>query len=38
MTAERDTLVAQVQELKAQFGLDNPTSSVPPSLNKLWKP
>ena len=38
MTAERDTLAAQVQELKAQFGPDSTTSCVPPSLNKLWKP
>lgn len=38
MTAERDTLAAQVQELNAQLHADSTTSSLPPSLDKPWKP
>ena len=38
MTAERDTLVAEVQDLKAQLGADSTTSSLPPSTDKPWKP
>ena len=38
MTAERDTLVAEVQDLKAQLGANSTTSNTPPSLDKPWKP
>ena len=38
MTAERDTLVAEVQDLKAQMSADSTTSSLPPSTDKPWKP
>ncbi|WP_407542877.1 DUF6444 domain-containing protein [Deinococcus radiomollis] len=38
VTAERDTLVAEVQDLKAQLDADSTTSSLPPSTDKPWKP
>ena len=38
MTAERDSLAAAIQELKAQLSADSTTSSSPPSLDKPWKP
>ena len=38
MTAERDRLVVEIEELKAQVGADSSTSNVPPSQDKPWKP
>ena len=38
MTAERDRLMVEIQELKAQVGADSSTSNVPPSQDKPWKP
>ncbi|WP_407538855.1 IS66 family transposase (plasmid) [Deinococcus radiomollis] len=38
MTVERDRLVVEIQELKAQVGADSGTSNVPPSQDKPWKP
>ena len=38
MTAERDYLAVEIQELKAQVGTDSSTSNVPPSKDKPWKP
>ena len=38
MTAERDRLVVEIQELKVQVGADSSTSNVPPSHDKPWKP
>ncbi len=38
MRAERDRLMAEVQDLKAQVQADSTTSSAPPSTDKPWKP
>ena len=38
MTAERDRLVVEIEELKAQVDADSSTSNVPPSQDKPWKP
>jgi len=38
MTAERDRLVVENQELKAQGSANSSTSNVPPSQDKPWKP
>ena len=38
MTAERDRLATENQDLKARLHADSTTSSLPPSTDKPWKP
>ena len=38
MTAERDSLLADIQGLKARLQADSTTSNLPPSKDKPWKP